>query len=389
MTILEALHSGSLGVHFDYPDRYHVPQNGERDATLVDPEGGFGMRVVLHDLALDLDPAHEDAWRQDVERDARALFERFFAMMPRDGAPAPKEPRTADASWSPVIETGRVRLGAGHGVTVLHRLCYEPGHETVMGHLLVPLDGRMLELIVVETARGTGLRESVLTNKALAARGDEDLQAMMRRLDQRHIDDPAHDADFPGHPVTRARAALRELLDTGAVVVMSEPPARPRSLEIDALGLALTPPARYAPVVGASEYGLQLSRLSFSGTDGLRLLSLVRMRGMRVATTAELMQLGDAAVRQTTPPGATAVQLETILYPGDRVETLLRYTTDTPRHTVYRWRTLADGTALMIACASEDHVPVDELRADIDALVGSLRELETEAPPRKPWWKFW
>jgi hypothetical protein len=44
----------------------------------------------------------------------------------------------------------------------------------------------------------------------------------------------------------------------------------------------------------------------------------------------------------------------------------------------------------MVSCASEDHIPLDELRADIDALVGSLRELDPEASPRaRPWWKFW
>ena len=396
MTVLDALRDGTYGVYFDAPDRYHVPQNGPRDATLVDPEAGFGMRVMLHDVALDIDPVHDDAWRRDVERDTRALFDRFFVMMPRDGAPAPEQPRTADPYWSPVIETGRVRLGAGHGVTVLHRLSYEPGHETVMGHLLVPLDGRLLELCLMQTARVTGLRESVLMSKAMATRGDEDPMAVMRRLGQRHIDDPSLDADFPQHPVSQVRAALRELVDKGLAVAPAEPPNSPRPLEIDELGLALTPPARFARVVGASELGIQFSRLSFSSTDGVRLLSLVRMRDMRVGTAAELMALADQAVRQTAPGGASGVQVETRMLPGDdQVETLLQYTTDYPRHTVYRWRMLRDGTPLMISSASEDHIPLDELRADIDAVVASLRELERELepepppPPSRPWWKFW
>lgn len=391
MTVLDALRDGTFGVYFDYPDRYHVPQNGARDATLLDPAAGFGMRVTVHDIALDIDPARDDAWRRDVERDTRALFDRFFATMPRDGAPAPEQPRTADADWSPVIEAGRVRLGAGHGVTVLHRLSYEPGNETVMGHMLVPLDGRLLELCIVQTARVTGMRESVLMAKAMATRGDEDPVAMMRRLGQRHIDDPGLDVDFPQHPVSQVRAALRELVDR---VVIAEPPSPVRTFEVDELGLAMTPPPRFAKVTGASELGIQFSRLSFSSTDGVRLLSLVRMRDMRVGTPAELMALADQAVRQTAPGGASGVQVETRMLPGhDQVETLLQYTTDYPRHTVYRWRMLSEGTPLVVSCTSENHVPLDELRADIAALVGSLRELETEPPPppppSRPWWKFW
>jgi len=390
MTVLDTLRSGTFGVHFDAPGRYHVPQNGERDATLLDPEGGFGMHVMLRDLAIDCDPTHEDAWRRDVERDVRALFDRFFVMLPRDNAPAPKEPRTADPGWSPLIETGRVRLGAGVGLTVLHRLSYEPGHESVMGHMLVPLDGRLLELCVVMTARQTGLREAVLTTRALAANRGENPLALVRRLGQRHFDDPTHDAEFPDSPVSRVRAALKELVDKGSVVVTSEPPAARRVLEVDELGLAVMPPPHFALVAGESGGMIRLSRVSFSSTDGVRLLSLLRIQGMRVAAAAELMTLGENVVRQTVPPGATAVQVETMALPNDGpIETLLHYTTDYPRHTLYRWRPLTDGTPLMIALTSEDHVPVAELRADIDVLVGSLRELEPQAPPQRPWWKFW
>ena len=390
MPLLRTLRDGTLGVHFEPGLAFETVHDEPNTALLVDRERGLGLSLHLADLGLDVRPVHAELWRRDVERHARALFDHCFTTMPRD--PRPATPRTADAEWSPVISTGRARVGAVEALTVLHRLTYEPGHETVMGHVLVPLAGRTFELRVIQTARQTGMREAVLLARARKEVPGEDPSATMQRLGQRHYDDPAHDEIFAGHPVTQVRAVLAELVG-GRISVVAEPPQFDGPCELDDLGVSLVPPPGHARAVTPPGSPLaRFTRPSFSCTDGVRTLTVLRLPELRIEPKPGVLRaVADQLVRETAPQGATGVQVDVDDVPraASQVEARLEYTTDRPYRTLSRWLTLADGSVLSVASNSETCVPPDELRADVAGVVDSLQELAPPPPPRRPWWKLW
>jgi hypothetical protein len=390
MPLLRALRDGALGVHFEPGPGFEAVHDEPNTALLVDRERGLGLSLHLADLGLDVRPVHEALWRRDVERHARALFEHCFTTIPRDQRP--EAPRTADGEWSPVISTGRARVGAVEALTILHRLTYEPGHETVMGHVLVPLAGRTLELRVIQTAHQTGKREAVLLARAMQADPGADPVAQTRRPGQRHHDDPAHDAAFPGHPVTEVRAALAELVG-GRIAVVTEPPQPGGRCELDDLGVSLVPPPGHAQAVTPPGGPLaRFTRPSFSCTDGVRTLTLLRLPELRIERRSVILRaVADQLVRETAPQGATEVRVsvEELPHASPRVLAHLEYTTDRPYRTLSLWLTLADGSVLSVASNSETCVPPDELRADVTVVADSLQELAPPAPPPRPWWKFW
>lgn len=390
MHLLRTLRDGTLGVHFEPGLVFEAVHDEPNTALLVDRERGLGLSLHLADLGLDVRPVHAELWRRDVERHARALFDHCFTTIPRDQRP--EAPRTADAEWSPVISSGRARVGAVDALTILHRLTYEPGHETVMGHVLVPLAGRTLELRVIQTAQQTGEREAVLLARAMQAAPGADPVAQMQRLGQRHYDDPAHDAGFPGHPVTQVRAVLAEMVG-GRISVVQEPPQFDGPCELDDLGVSLVPPPGHARAVTPPGSPLaRFTRPSFSCTDGVRTLTVLRLPELRIEQKAEVLRaVADQLVRETAPQGATDVQVRVEVVPHASPRTLahLEYTTDRPYHTLSLWLTLADGSVLSVASNCETCVSADELRSDAAGVVDSLQELAPPPPSPRPWWKFW
>ncbi|MEI8257808.1 MAG: hypothetical protein WCJ30_19200, partial [Deltaproteobacteria bacterium] len=91
--------------------------------------------------------------------------------------------------------------------------------ETVMGHLLVPTREGMVEFRAIAKAGVTGMRETTLLGQALNASPAEGPAEVMARLGTRFYDDPAHDAQFPDHPLTRVRSALRWLTTESGLAV--------------------------------------------------------------------------------------------------------------------------------------------------------------------------
>lgn len=147
----------------------------------------------------------------------------MFAQLEANGdEPSGRRPRTDDATWSPMIEFERFDVAGGVALTVLHRMSYQPGHEVVMGHTLVPVRRGLFEARWLFTAGLTGYRETMLH-----AQQDRGTDEEPSRLSQQAMDDSAHDASFPEHPLTLARAA-RSWHAHGRLRV-TEPPPRSQS----------------------------------------------------------------------------------------------------------------------------------------------------------------
>ena len=370
MGLIARLKLGKIGVWFRAPPGLEAQRDDDDFAMLVDREGGVAWHLCLTEFQLDLAAQHAPVLARDIERHTRDLFLRFF----HAAGPRSEQPRTADPAWSPVVDVEQVVLGQAAALRVVHRLAYEPGRETLMGHLLVPLRHGLFEVrITAPTLRATGTRESALLDALLRASPGEDPRAVMRRLSQRAIDDPRHDADFPEHPLSRVRAALRRAIDEPLVGV-TEPPAPPS--EPRGEGFAVTPPARYLPLTGAGS-ALRCSRVSFSGTDGIQLLTVVRQpRGG--FERADLMDLARKAAEQL-PADASRLEVEVRALPDragrPHVEATRQFETpqDGPQRSVYRLF-LDDRNALVIvALGAPACVPAAELAAEAEGVVGSYR----------------
>ncbi|MDC3960270.1 hypothetical protein [Polyangium jinanense] len=391
MAFVEELKQGRRGVRFAVPRGFEVSEETERSAMLVDKARGFSLSLGAFTHRLDLLPAHDALLRRDVERHARDLFETCF----RSTSPADSKmrPRTDDKAWSPVVEVAPVNLGAARVLRVVHRLWYEPGRETLMGHLLVPLAQGLFEVRVLPpTSRLSGVREAAVADRATAALAGTDPAAFLRGIDQRASDDPALDASFPRHPLSVARKGLRFLLeDAGLEVLDPDVETRPGEVEITAAGFAVTPPPRYRLVEKnpPSPKLASWSRVSFSGTDGIQLLTVSRT-GTRLAERngRKLARIAEDLTRASVPAGAEGVRVSAVALPDERgrshAETYHAYAKGASRQqSLFRWFTEPDGEVVMVAFGAAMCVPVDELADDAEAVVRSFRRLGA-----KKWWQI-
>ncbi|MDI3287245.1 hypothetical protein [Polyangium sp. 15x6] len=391
MAFVEDLKQGQRGVRFAVPRGFEVAEETERSAMLVDKGRGFSLSLGAFTHRLDLLPAHDALLRRDVERHARDLFETYFRQAPPADPKA--RPRTEDKAWSPVVETLPVNLGAARVLRVVHRLWYEPGRETLMGHLLVPLARGLFEVRVLPpTSRLTGVREAAVADRATAALAGTDPAAFLRGIDQRASDDPALDASFPRHPLSVARKGLRFVLeDAGLEILEPDVQTRPGEVEVSAAGFAVTPPPRYRHVAKdpPSPKLASWSRVSFSGTDGIQLLTVSRT-GTRLAERngRKLARIAEDLTRAAVPAGAEGVRVSAVALPDERgrshAETYHAYVKGASRQqSLFRWFTEPDGEVVMIAIGAAMCVPLDELADDAEAVVRSFRRLGV-----KKWWQI-
>jgi hypothetical protein len=146
---------------------------------------------------LDLSEAGWPTLERDLERQTRALFEQMFRLPELvAGRRGMNSMRTEDVTWSPIIEVTRTRLDKGCELYLLDRMLYEPGKESVMGHVLIP----------VENGREALYMHNLLRTTALSAGDGKPLHP-----GQAAFDDPVRDLDFSQHPLSVARAARRWL----------------------------------------------------------------------------------------------------------------------------------------------------------------------------------
>jgi hypothetical protein len=248
----------------------------------------------------------------------------------------------------------------------------------VMGHTLVPVRRGLFEARWLFRARLTGYRESILYAQQDRRADDEP-----SGLSQQAMDDPAHDASFPQHPLTLARAARS--WHTHGRLRVTEPP--PRSLSgsrtIEPLACTITPPLRFALSSVSSGHGQTtavFTRVSFAGTDGVERLFVTRtsdrIRGLGAATRL----VRDA--RMTMPAwfaesGYTDIECDARLVDGEppSVAVTLEGSPESPGEA--RGRTVARvlldpaGQVWWIALATTVAVPLAELAHEVDAVVRS------------------
>ncbi|MCA9688916.1 MAG: hypothetical protein KC636_04855 [Myxococcales bacterium] len=268
MKLLEALRGGELGVRLQLPSSLSITRDDEHQAVLGDPERGAEWWLYSQPgLHLDLDPAAEGDLRAAVWHYARFMFDELHAQR---GGPE-LGPRIADPAWSPMIDCERLDLGGAPALRLVHRMIYEQGYEVILGHLLIPRPWGLFEARVVTVDRTTGFRESVaMVMKTQAGLSPE---ASMKQATQAGYDDPALDAAFPHHCLSRSRAALTWLIGQDGFAV--EAAALPRATDVLAVpGFgALRPPPRFYEASPAL-----LLRTSFCVTDGVERL-FVRCEG--------------------------------------------------------------------------------------------------------------
>jgi hypothetical protein len=408
MRLVAALASGELGVKFVIPKRMRIIEDTAAAATLIDQDRALSWHVSIHEYRLDLRPESQALLDADIERHTRDLFESFFRnRTPAAHAAPDAKPRTADPTWSPVVSVERVRCGKHDALCVIHRMSYAHGDEMIMGHLLVPFRRGTFELRVIARERSaTGMRESLILSDYMAG-VDDDAMEIVQRLRQRDFDDAKHDVRFPAHPLSRVRAELREVFDADLVTVLEPSPTSPPSeVVLRELECAIVPPARYLLTAQApSEKCAQFSRISFAGTDGIQLLTLLARRDKQLRPTGTEPALLDAArdLASNVAPEAQNLQIEVHTLPdaGGRTQVMAYRTYDDPsgvgpQHSAFRLFVPEPGRLLIIAIGTGQCVPKEEMLADLESVVASWRPLDGEpstrgdsAHDKKPWWRIW
>lgn len=365
-SLLADLHFGVRGVRLSLPALREL-EDGPGYAGLVDEATSiqwafsFGVGHVL-----DLSEAHRETLRRRGAWIARAMFEQVFPQIAR-GRPGAKL-RTAEGDWSPVIDFHPVVIDGAPALRHLHRMSYMAGHELVMGHLLIPTPQGLFEARALAGANSTGYRESTLLAQRPA---DQPFPA------QSEYDDPALDAVFPQHPLSRVRAALDGLRGQWGLKVLNPgPPAPFGELNLPQMGCAFTPPRGFAPLSPATPDSLALRRASFCNTDGLDYLYL--RRGPGNPEREALIQRSRSLV-ESSGLSVSALRLEPLPASGGQSRTQVAMQTtghNGPERAVVRWFTQPGGELWMLALLGNPAVvPEEELAAELEAVERSWRPL--------------
>jgi hypothetical protein len=171
MRFLTQLREGTHGICVDVPPSMQVVEEHELGALLHDDEHSVSWHIALMS-PIDLAGEHANLLVSDIRQAARSAFEAHFrsgratANGTPDLRPRPVLPRTSDPDWSPLVSVERVAIGEAASLFVVHRLAYEPGHETIAGQVLIPLETTTLHLSALSTGTFTGYRESALAERA-------------------------------------------------------------------------------------------------------------------------------------------------------------------------------------------------------------------------------
>lgn len=388
MGLLADLASGKLGLVVAPPDHLTIEAENATSVSFNAVPGQGWWLFFFPDLHLDLDAAHDAVLDRDLKRHTRVLFETMFAQLAAStDEPSDRPPRTDDASWSPLIEFERFDVAGGAALTVLHRMSYQPGHEVVMGHTLVPVRRGLFEARWLFQASLTGYREAMLHD-----RGADNEPS---RLSQQAMDDPVHDASFPDHLLTLARAARSWHVHGGLRV--TEPPLRLQSgsRTIEALGCTITPPPRFVFSNVRSEDGettAVFTRVSFAGTDGIEHLLVTRtadrIRGLAIAT--RLLRNARTMASVFAGSGYTDVECDARLVEGEApsVAVTLEGSPESPGQPRGRMvaRVLRDraGQVWWVALDTTVAVPLAELADEVDAVVATVDVITEGKAQRVP-----
>lgn len=393
MGFLDQLRSGELGVAWSPPDGWTLEAEEPAGLRFVSPQQGLQWHVGWLPQCIDLRLEHDARLRKDTEQQRRADFEDFYASRTsKDGSAKP--PRTRDPSWSPIVELERVEVGGWPALRSVWRLCYAPTFEVVEGSLALPLGASVMTFHTGAWSRQTGLRESVIYALKQKEQPDVDPVELARSLRQADYDDPALDARWPQHPLSLVRAGLRWLMgpEGGIRRRMGPLPDPPERVPLPELGCSIRPPPRYllcAPEhLEASPTLVLFSRVT--GADAIApTLDLWRHpdpvpRGSDLSRLAELAR---SNAQSWTEEGLKEIEMRTELRGGGalppHVANDIRSTADGRRINIAtRWLIDPGGAAVRIAVAGSPLItPFEELAADADAVLASLRWHPSSAEP--------
>lgn len=381
MGLKAALRDGRHGVRFSPPERWQLDEDQDDALRLTEVEGSVGwFFYYFPGLHMDLAAEHRDGLRQALEWPARDMFEALFRAQKRD----PEErPRTADASWSPLVDVEHLELDGSPALRTVHRMAYEPGREVIMGHLLVPLQRGLFEARVICQDSFTGLREVALF-EAHARSGGAPPDGPPVGLPQAAYDDPRHDAAFPTHALSRTRAALRWLEGEAGLRVLEPPMARQYGeAELPKLGCALRPPPRFVP---DPDSGTSFHRVSFCGTDGVQRF-IVQRYDHPLRPGRLLDEAVDRARRLHEDAGVENVVVEAEAF-AEGVLTIVEGDGHLGRlRNAVGWLLDADGRAWSLCLTAMAVVPREVLAAELAEAARSFRL--TRPPPQRPWWRPW
>lgn len=390
MKLTKALRTGSFGVQLELPAGWTVVSETDEAVQLVDEERGAqwwwfwfpGTEMVIgKEVEADLSDA--------MKHYARAMFDFMFEKKAAEsGNPAGGEhkPRTADAEWTPMVDFEHVTVDGAAALRTVHRMTYQPGSEIVMGHLLVPLKGGLFEARLVAGDGMTGMRESLL----LAKQGD--LEKGIKTLRQADYDDPARDADFPDHALSRTRAALRWAMnDAGLRVLEPAAAAKGGEVELSKLECALVPPLRFVRSTELDDHNIAgFERISFCGTDGVERLLVQRVEELGKLAPAKLRDRAEVFTHELHEgSGMRSPKLAVEeLSIGGRSHVLI-VVEGTGKAGAVRnslcWFLDDRGRAWFLGITASDAVPREARVAELRAAAASWRS----TAPAKPWWKLW
>jgi len=135
------------------------------------------------------------------------------------------------------VEIEELKLG-GPVLWVLLRTHYASTNEVVEGRWLIPVVDGLVSITVLARDQTTGYRESALW----LTRDPQGVTDPREHPGQAFFDDPAHDAAYPTHPLSRVRAARACLEDParGALQVRSGS----STTEAPSIESAVVPPRR-------------------------------------------------------------------------------------------------------------------------------------------------
>ncbi|NVB81757.1 MAG: hypothetical protein HOV81_25405 [Kofleriaceae bacterium] len=365
MSFLEALRRGAYGVTLQVPESFEVLSDDE-SANVLDRENATVWYFFsAPSLELDLSPDRLAGQQRDAKSYAQQLFDdtRTKDLPPSNGRGV-------------FLGCEQVRVDGQPALSVLHRMSYEPGREILMGHLLVPTGEGLFEARWLTRDNLTGMRETLLLDKALAANPGAKVEELGPTVD---YDDPKHDEAFPKHALSRARAAERWIREDAGLRVTA--PARPFAAGeavLADLGCALVPPPGFARQAANKRFAL-FSRVSLAVTDGLHYFSVQRRRDGNVAQavedrTRDLIRadkmLATSVATIPAPSGADAC----VVGEAERGES------STARYVTVGVRDGSGSAVMTIICTRHD--PVDDMVAELAASARTFRVA-------KPWWKIW
>lgn len=128
--------------------------------------------------------------------------------------------RGLEASGGLVVELSVLKIGASPAVRAIVKTPQQPSGMTYVGSITLPFRDFSFVIKVQCAEHGmTGLRETVLLDRGLQS------GATMSAGAAPDSDAPAFDAEFPDHPVSRVRRALRGVC--GSLVINPDVAAAP------------------------------------------------------------------------------------------------------------------------------------------------------------------